>query len=71
MKYFHFHLNTELFGFHCKELQPESSNKVACLTPGIFEVSVTMFQCLVHKKRYKEKIGKHNKERSGIQCSNN
>lgn len=58
MKYFHFHLNTELFGFHCKKLQPEPPIKVTCLTPGIFEVSVTTLQYLSGRKRYKEKIGK-------------
>lgn len=58
MKYFHFHLNTELFGFHCKKFQLEPPIKVTCLTAGIFEVSVTTLQYLVGKKRYKEKIGK-------------
>lgn len=57
--------------FSLQKAPAESSNKVACLTGGIFEVSVTMFQRLAHKKRYKEKIGKYNKERPGLQCSNN
>jgi len=44
--------------FIAKKLQPESPIKVTCLTPGIFEVSVTMLQYLAGRKRYKGKIGK-------------
>lgn len=54
MKYFH--LNTELFGFHCRKLQLEPPVEVPCPTPSISEVSVTTLQCLAGRKRYKEKL---------------